>query len=254
MNPNAPLDPRLLEALSAYLDGRLEGAEKAALEGRLAREADLSRHLSELRAVRDSLRALPPLKPPRPLTLSRQQAGETARREGWFSSRALALGSALAATAFVFVTSLNLLSGAGMAAAPRAVAEDFTAPSLMQAAEKSAATGAVDYPPPAPLSTSLPPAPTAEAPRAAAGGGGGEMPTVTPEAAETDEAGCGAPSEADAAAEKCGLNGNGADRELASANPRPDFQTLAPYLEFGLGAAAVLLAALAVWTRKKNRW
>ena len=32
MNPMDKLDPHLLETLSAYLDGRLEGAEKAALK------------------------------------------------------------------------------------------------------------------------------------------------------------------------------------------------------------------------------
>ena len=57
MNPKERLDPQLLETLSVYLDGRLEGAEKAALEARLNKEESLRRELEELRSVRDSLRA-----------------------------------------------------------------------------------------------------------------------------------------------------------------------------------------------------
>jgi hypothetical protein len=252
MNPHVPLDPGLLEALSAYLDGRLEGVEQAALEERLARDADLRRQLSELRAVRDSLRGLPSLKPPRPLILTRQQVGMPVGRGGWFSARSLGFGSVLAAMAFVFVASINMLSYSGMAAAPRPVAEKFAAPAALQSADQSVPGGTAGNSATfAPLPTSLPPAPTADGAREGYGGGGGEMPTVTPAVTETPVAGCGAPPEADALAAKCGLNGNDPDQEYAPSFSPPDFQTLAPYLEMFLGVSAIILAILAIRARRR---
>ncbi|HEY5118997.1 MAG TPA: hypothetical protein VII90_06035, partial [Anaerolineales bacterium] len=133
MNPPERLDPQLLEMLSAYLDGRLEGAEKAALEARLNKEENLRRHLAELRSVRDSLRTLPLLKPPRSLALTSALAGKTAGKPAVFSPRRMAFGSALASLAFVCVLSLEVLSrGAFLpaASAPRFLSanEAFSAP------------------------------------------------------------------------------------------------------------------------------
>jgi len=234
MNSRAPLDPRLLEALSAYLDGQLAGAEKAALEERLSREEDLRRHLVELRAVRESLRALPPVKPPRALTLSRAQAGEPVRRFEWFSSGRLALGSALAALAFAVVFSANLFSrGITLGAAAPMMVENFAAPAMLQA------TG--------PL-----PAPSASGPQEKYGGGESATPELVSPPSKTALDGCGESSGPDAAAERCGLGGGFGDQPPPQTFSLPDFRTLAPYLEFLLGSIAVLLAGLAIFSRRRK--
>ena len=57
------------EQLSAYLDGELDAAERAALDGRLAEDATLQRALGELRQTRALLRALPTPAAPRSFAL-----------------------------------------------------------------------------------------------------------------------------------------------------------------------------------------
>jgi anti-sigma factor RsiW len=47
------------EMLSAYLDGELDAPEQAAVEARLAESPEWRRELSEVRAARDAVRALP---------------------------------------------------------------------------------------------------------------------------------------------------------------------------------------------------
>jgi len=71
---------RDFEQLSAYIDNQLSPAEKAALEARLAKEAELQATLNDLRRTVKVLRGLPPVKPPRSFTLTPQQAGVRARR------------------------------------------------------------------------------------------------------------------------------------------------------------------------------
>ena len=68
------------ERLSAYIDNQLSPAEKAALEARLANEADLQATLTDLRRTVRALRSLPAVKPPRNFTLTSEQAGVRARR------------------------------------------------------------------------------------------------------------------------------------------------------------------------------
>src|SRR5258708_38646451 len=55
-------------------------AEKAEVEARLAKEAELQATLNDVRRVVHALHALPPLKPPRNFTLKPQQVGAQARR------------------------------------------------------------------------------------------------------------------------------------------------------------------------------
>jgi hypothetical protein len=249
MNPRAPLDTRLLESLSAYLDGRLEGAEKAALEQRLSREEDLRRQLSELRRVRDSLRALPALKPPRALTLTPAQAGMPVKRPGWFSPRGMALGSALAALAFVVVASADFFSSGAMAAAPRPAAESFAAPAQLQSADQAASgSGEAGAPTVAAPPTGGLPAPTASGPREKLGGGESGTPTGTLAPIEPPSIGCGEPAAANKAADQCGLFGEPAPQPFSL----PDFQTLAPFLEALLGLTALLLAVLAIIARRRK--
>jgi hypothetical protein len=253
MKPRAPLDPRLLEALSAYLDGRLEGTEKAALEERLAREEDLRLHLSELQTVRDSLRTLPSIKPPRALTLTPALAGIPAPRAGWFSRHGMALGSALAALAFVAVTSVDLLSQVSMASAPRPAAESFSAPIQVQSAENLAlGGGGTGAPTLAARPTLAPTMPSMEGPREKTGYEEDAAATEAPPPAEPASDGCGESAGVNKAADRCGLTDTNYEGTAPYSFSLPDFRTLAPYLEVLLGSTAVILAALAIFFRRRK--
>jgi hypothetical protein len=261
MNPRAPLDPSLLEKLSAFLDGKLEGAEKAGLEERLRGDAGLRAQLAELRLVRDSLRALPALKTPRPLTLSRTQAGLPARRPVSFSARGFAWASALIAVAFAVVTSLDIFSRikiesslAAMPASAPMVAQENAAQSATQALDKSAGPGEAQ-----PQATGEPSS-TPETPLGFGCGECGSTPTEAPRPVQTATPSLQPP-----------LGGGCPDCELATAepqrafeitdnanNPREGnapaltFETLAPYLEGFLFLSAVVLAGLAVVFRRRR--
>jgi hypothetical protein len=235
MNPSEPLDRELLETLSAYLDGRLGGAEKAALEARLNKEENLRRELEEIRTVRDSLRGLPLHQPPRSFILTPAMAGKPAGKPPVFSPLRLAIGSALATLALVCVLTVDVFSRGAFtlgASAPQALPanESFSVP--RQAADtssagKSAATAA----PAGPLPTGQP---TAVATPQLGGGCG--------DCAPTQEVAANPPQVVTAVP------------LLRASEPQagPDFETIAPYLAAFLALAAVLLAILAVWTRKSN--
>lgn len=127
MTNRAHLTPRDMDLLSAYLDGSLTEREKNNLEGRLSGDDDLRVTLEELRAVRDGLRALPILRSPRALTLSPAMAGCEAPRSkpAW----PMALGSALAALAFLLLFSRSFIGG-GLRAASAVPAAQEAAPML----------------------------------------------------------------------------------------------------------------------------
>jgi hypothetical protein len=253
MNSRIPPDPRLLETLSAYLDGRLPGEEVSGLQERLQGDSDLRRELAELRAVRDSLRSLPVRKPPRPLTLTPALAGVPAPRTGWFSRHGMALGSALAALAFVAVTSVDLLSQVSMASAPRPAAESFSAPVQVQSADNLAlGGGGTGAPTLAARPTLAPTMPSMEGPREKTGYEEDAAATEAPPPAEPASDGCGDSAGADKSADRCGLT----KTQPAETSPYrfslPGFRTLAPYLEALLGSTAVVLAALAVFFRRRK--
>ncbi|MCK6578503.1 MAG: hypothetical protein L6Q98_10405 [Anaerolineae bacterium] len=63
-----------LELLNAYIDGALNDQERAALDARLQDEPALRREYESLRATAELLRALPTLRSPRDLTLTRAAA------------------------------------------------------------------------------------------------------------------------------------------------------------------------------------
>ncbi len=247
MNPRAPYDPRLLEALSAYLDGKLTGAELAGLEEQLKRDESIRTQLSELRAVRDSLRSLPPLKPPRALTLSPAQAGTRVRRPGAFSSRRMAFGSAFAALAFVVVMSFDVFSrGSLMPQAAR-----LTAPEVMpvsEAPQEVDSTGEGFSAEPTLMAPPTTVYPTQESAR----NGGIVEPTIilspTPPA---ETVVCNADLGANKAVEGCKLTNGLITPPTSRAFSLPDFQSLAPYLEGFLGLSAVLLAVLAFALRRR---
>jgi anti-sigma factor RsiW len=239
MKSPAPLAPRLLEALSAYLDGRLEGAERTALEDRLNREEGLRRQLDELRSVRDSLRVLPVLQPPRALTLSRAQVGsEKNAPSGFFrafSPRAMSFASALAAMMFVFVLAADFFSqskfalGAGAPAIAQPAAEK--APAMEPTAAKAAAPQLESGGGESPTQAEVP------------------APTVAPPPSATQEGAYDSDETNGTAGRQLGF----VDTSLTSPHKPtlPDYHTVAPYLEAFLGISAVILAVLAVWLRRR---
>ncbi len=87
---------RDFEQLSAYIDNQLPPVEKAELEARLAKEAELQATLGDLRRAVQALRSLPPVKPPRNFTLTPQQVGARARRGPLFPVFRLPNAAALA--------------------------------------------------------------------------------------------------------------------------------------------------------------
>jgi hypothetical protein len=254
MNPRAPLDPRLLEALSVYLDGKLTGAELAALEEQLKRDEDLRTQLSELRAVRDSLRSLPTLKPPRPLTLSPAQAGAPLRRSGWFSSRRMTFASAMAALAFVVVASFDVfLRGSLMPQAARLAAPEAMPVSAPEQTVDSGGEGFNKAPTTAAGPTLMAPQATANATSETARGGGTVEPTIilspTPQVIQDE---CDANPGANKAVDRCGLTNSFSATPVSEPFSLPDFRTLAPFLEWSLGLLAVILAVLAFVLRRRR--
>jgi hypothetical protein len=120
------MTPKDFDRLSAYIDDQLSPREKAALEARLERDAELRAALDELRLTVRALRALPSVKPPRSFTLTPALVGQGAGgRQPFFP--ALRLAAALSAIALVVVmagdiaVTTGLLPGAP-AAEPAAVA------------------------------------------------------------------------------------------------------------------------------------
>lgn len=134
MTPSSRLSRPDLEKLSAYVDGALPPRDRAALEARLATEADLQLALEELRFVSTSLRRLPAVPVPRNFTLTRDAL--PARRGRPYP--ALPFATALATLAFLVVFGWD-------AWAPRAVVLGAQAPaSEMQAEGRTLDTQADD--------------------------------------------------------------------------------------------------------------
>ena len=153
-NPFVRRHPFGEEELSSYLDRRLSPAESARLEEHLPSCEPCRRHLEELRAVVEGLRALPSMPAPRSFALRPEQV-EAARRRtpvgpaAW-AQRAYSFSPAgVAAAAFLlfFVlvgVDLATLGGGG---GPESVAP---APSMKEAFDAEQAVGAAPAPTPAP--------------------------------------------------------------------------------------------------------
>ena len=229
-NPFAKRHPFGEEELSSYLDGRLSPAESARLEEHLASCEPCVRHLEELRAVVDGLRALPSAPAPRSFALRPEQVEAPTRRApvgpaAW-AQRASAFGPVGVAAAalllfFVLVgVDLGTLGGKG---APEGV---VPAPSVEEAYEAGQALGAAPAPTPAP----------APAERAATDEG---------EKASTPEPSVGAPTPAEAPAAMAppGAAGEGGH---AGRWVLRGFQGAA-------GAAFLAAMAVLVWQRRRRR-
>jgi hypothetical protein len=88
---------RDLELLSAYLDSALTNDERAALESRLATDADLRRELALLRETKILIASLPQLRSPRNLTLTLAQVRQAKPRRSILISPWTSIASASAA-------------------------------------------------------------------------------------------------------------------------------------------------------------
>jgi hypothetical protein len=135
MSSLSNLSPRELEWLSAYADGELPPKEAEGLRARLEQDPGLRQALAEIRQTSGLLRSLPELKPPRPFTLSAEQAAVARRYPR------LQLATALAGLAFFLVVGVDMFARAGMApprllAANQQVSAPLAEPAMDQVQEK----------------------------------------------------------------------------------------------------------------------
>ncbi|MCS6848459.1 MAG: hypothetical protein RMN52_12195 [Anaerolineae bacterium] len=112
------------ELISAYVDGRLSEAERAAFDARMVQDPALRRRVAATRLLVREARALPAVQPPRnfilPLDAGRKQAAPEPRRSS-FSPWIFRLGSLAATLIFVSLVAFEWLRPAPFAAAPAAV-------------------------------------------------------------------------------------------------------------------------------------
>jgi anti-sigma factor RsiW len=100
------INDRDLDLLSAYLDGALSDADRAALEARLQADAELRAALEELRTTVALIKGLPTLRAPRSFTLTPEMVGERStapERSRWLIFPTSAAFSALSAAAAVIL-------------------------------------------------------------------------------------------------------------------------------------------------------
>jgi len=153
------------DRLSPYLDGRLDPEERERVEAHLRACAACARSFETLRWTVQALRALPPVRAPRPLALRPEQVARAPRPAGGLRWAAWAMAAAL-----ILVLGLDLMRGMGTTALPTAPA---AAPAERAAPLAVESERAGPAPTPAPMfGLAVPPTTptaTAEAPGAAKG-------------------------------------------------------------------------------------
>ncbi|MCC6801431.1 MAG: hypothetical protein IT319_01005 [Anaerolineae bacterium] len=112
-----------LELLSAYMDGTLSDAERAALDARLRGDAELRRELARLQATVDLVKLLPPLTAPRDFRLT---PGMVRRRTTVWTSAAFSFASAAAAV-LLLVVGVALFQTQGTSLPPAALSNQVAA-------------------------------------------------------------------------------------------------------------------------------
>ncbi|MFC1466576.1 MAG: anti-sigma factor family protein [Candidatus Brachytrichaceae bacterium NZ_4S206] len=112
------------ELISAYVDGRMSEAERAAFDARMAQDPVLRRRVAATRLLVREARALHSVQPPRnfilPLDAGRKQPAPEPRRSS-FSPWVFRLGSLATTVIFVSLVAFEVLRPAPFAAAPAAV-------------------------------------------------------------------------------------------------------------------------------------
>lgn len=103
------------DRLSLYLDGRLDPQERARVEAHLRACATCARSWETLRWTVQALRALPPVRAPRPFTLRPEQVAQVPQPVGWFRRAAWAMAAAL-----ILALGLDLILAMGPAMVPAA--------------------------------------------------------------------------------------------------------------------------------------
>jgi hypothetical protein len=139
MTPSSPLNSKVVETLSEYLDGRLSEPNTSALKKKLAQEPELRAYLKDLAAVRSLLRSMPELRSPRNLTIPAEQA---IRKPTWtFPMLAYGIGSASAALLSIFLFAGPVFSTslpAGSAAQPAMVESPLlSAPNVLTSVDQA---------------------------------------------------------------------------------------------------------------------
>lgn len=152
------MNPRDIEQLSEFLDGRLKPSASARLESRLASEPELVSALDGMRESRALLRRMPKRRAPRNFTLTPKMVGLKPPLPRAYPI----LRFATVAAAFLFAVSfVRIESGALGAAQPAAEPAAFSAEALTDEAPLLAAAPA----PGEELATPAPDAASAEASR-----------------------------------------------------------------------------------------
>ncbi|MCQ3945318.1 MAG: hypothetical protein DPW21_01325 [Anaerolineae bacterium] len=152
------MNPRDIEQLSEFLDGRLKPSASARLESRLASEPELVSALDGMRESRALLRRMPKRRAPRNFTLTPKMVGLKPPLPRAYPI----LRFATVAAAFLFAVSfIRIGSGALGAAQPAAEPAAFSAEALTDEAPLLAAAPA----PGEELATPAPDAASAEASR-----------------------------------------------------------------------------------------
>lgn len=136
------------DRLSLYLDGRLEPGERARVEAHLRACATCARSWETLRWTVQALRALPPVRAPRPFLVRPEQVARAPQPAGWFRRAAWAMAAAL-----ILVLGLDLILSAGQiipgpAMAPAGIPATETAQKALRAMEDHAMS---PIPSPAPV-------------------------------------------------------------------------------------------------------
>ncbi len=148
------------DRLSLYLDGRLDPHEQARVEAHLRACATCARSWETLRWTVQALRALPPVRAPRPLVVRPEQVARAPQPAGWFRRAAWAMAAAL-----ILVLGLDLARSMGRAA-PGPAAPAIEAPRSMRAASEGQVISPIPSPAPMFGLAVAAPTPTEAAPAA----------------------------------------------------------------------------------------
>lgn len=140
MNKVKNLPPKVIEALSAYIDGELSQQETRDIEARLASSVELQEAHERLKAMRAAVRALPRRKVPHNFILTRAEAAAAKRGRNW--QRAFGLAFSLCLVFLVSLIGYDSLSQGLFSAKQAAIPE---ASEALLAADVKESSAIVEY-------------------------------------------------------------------------------------------------------------